>query len=49
MATVTQLLDTALLYLGYKESLAGSNKTMFDAAFGLTGQPWCAIYARASR
>lgn len=44
MATAEQILKKAKSQIGYKESPAGSNKTKYGKAYGMNGQPWCAIY-----
>jgi hypothetical protein len=41
MATVNDLLNTAISDLGYCESPANSNRTKYGEWFGLNGQPWC--------
>lgn len=37
-------LEKAISYLGYKESPAGSNHTLFGSWYGVDYQPWCAIF-----
>ncbi len=38
-------LREARKHLGYRESPAGSNRTVFGSWFGWNGVPWCAIFA----
>jgi len=38
------VLDTARGEIGTVESPRGSNRTKYGAAYGLNGQPWCAIW-----
>ena len=38
------ILAAARKELGYRESPAGSNKTKYGAAYGLNGNPWCAMF-----
>ena len=38
------MLATARGYIGYTESPAGSNQTVFGAWFGENGVPWCDIF-----
>jgi hypothetical protein len=44
-STREKALDGAIKYLGYKESPAGTNHTMFGQWYGVDYQPWCAIFA----
>lgn len=44
MTTAAQVITQARSHLGYKESPAGSNETMFGAWYGLNGEPWCAMF-----
>lgn len=43
--TALQLMRVALQQYATKESPAGSNRTKYGKAYGLNGQPWCAIFS----
>lgn len=43
-ATAKAIIKWALSQVGYRESPPGSNKTKYGKAYGLNGQPWCAIF-----
>ena len=38
-------LDGAIRWIGYKESPAGTNETLFGQWYGANFQPWCAMFA----
>lgn len=42
VSTVDDVLRVAKSQLGYRET--GSNRSKYGAAYGLNGQPWCAMY-----
>lgn len=42
--TALQVIKYAKSQVGTKEKPAGSNKTKYGRAYGLNGQPWCAIF-----
>lgn len=42
--TASELMKYAKTQIGYKESPANSNKTKYGKAYGLNGQPWCAMF-----
>lgn len=42
--TASKLIKYAKSQIGTKEKPAGSNKTKYGRAYGLNGQPWCAIF-----
>lgn len=42
MTQAEKVLKAAAAEIGYKES--GNNKTKYGKAYGLDGQPWCAIF-----
>lgn len=44
MATASDIMKIAIGELGYKESPANSNKTKYGKAYGMDGQPWCAMF-----
>lgn len=44
MATAEQIIKKAKSQIGYKESPNGSNKTKYGKAYGMNGQPWCAMF-----
>ena len=44
MTTANKVLEIAKAEIGYKESPKNSNKTKYGKAYGMDGQPWCAIF-----
>ena len=44
MSNAAKILDIARAEIGYKESPSGSNKTKYGKAYGMDGQPWCAMF-----
>lgn len=44
MSTVDDILRVARTQLNYQESPRGSNRTKYGKAYGLDGQPWCAMF-----
>jgi peptidoglycan hydrolase-like protein with peptidoglycan-binding domain len=44
MSNAAKVLDIARAEIGYKESPSGSNKTKYGKAYGMDGQPWCAMF-----
>lgn len=42
---MNKVVETALKYVGVKESPAGSNMTEFGKWFGLNGKAWCGMFA----
>lgn len=43
-ATASLVMRIAKSQLGYKEKPSGSNKTKYGKAYGMNGQPWCAMF-----
>lgn len=44
MSSASKVLQIARAELGYKESPRNSNKTKYGKAYGMDGQPWCAMF-----
>ena len=44
MSSAAKVLEIARKEIGYSESPAGSNKTKYGKAYGMDGQPWCAMF-----
>lgn len=44
MSSASKVLQIAQSQIGYKESPRNSNKTKYGKAYGMNGQPWCAIF-----
>ena len=44
MSSAAKVLEVAIAEIGYKESPSGSNKTKYGKAYGMDGNPWCAMF-----
>lgn len=44
MSSAAKVLEIARAEIGYKESPSGSNKTKYGKAYGMDGNPWCAMF-----